>query len=241
MQIRKYLRTVAIVLAAVLCLSASEQKGSVKFGGLPVPGATVTATQGDKKVIAVTDQEGKYVLPDLADGDWTVEIEMQGFQTLKQDVKVAAGAEPLQFEIKMMGFDQIKSIAVAPEPPPPATTTNTAPSGGLPASAVKPPDPKKNAKNAPQPNPNGTSGFQSTQANATVNANAAPANNAAPASDAFAGQSPSDLSSRATDGLLVNGTTNNRRHFALRLERCLRQQSPWSTIAVQRQYRIHAG
>ena len=61
---------------------------------MPVPGATVTASQGDKKVIAVTDQEGKYVLPDLADGDWTVEIEMQGFQTLKQDVKVVAGAEP---------------------------------------------------------------------------------------------------------------------------------------------------
>ena len=209
MRIRNWLRTLAVVIAAVLCLSAGEQKGTVKFGGLPVPGATVTASQGDKKVIAVTDQEGKYVLPDLADGDWTVEIEMQGFQTLKQDVKVVAGAEPQEFEIKMMAFDQIKSVAAAPEPPPPATVANTAPSGGLPASAVKPPDSKKNAKNAPQPNPNGSSGFQRTQANATANANAAPANNSAPASDAFAGQSPSDLSSRATDGLLVNGTTNN--------------------------------
>ena len=73
---------------------------------------------------------------------------------------------------------------------------------------MKPPDSKKNAKNAPQPNPNGSSRLPRAQANATANANAAPANNA-PTSDAFAGQSASDLSSRATDGLLVNGTTNN--------------------------------
>ena len=43
-----------LLSAAVLCFCAlplaraSEYFGQVNFGGLPVPGATLTATQGDK-------------------------------------------------------------------------------------------------------------------------------------------------------------------------------------------------
>ena len=32
------------------------------FGGLPVPGATVTASRGAEQVVTVTDQQGSYRL-----------------------------------------------------------------------------------------------------------------------------------------------------------------------------------
>ena len=43
-----------IALLFVLVLSAAEHKGEVKFGGLSVPGATVTAIQGDRSLVAIT-------------------------------------------------------------------------------------------------------------------------------------------------------------------------------------------
>jgi hypothetical protein len=52
-----------IVLAPIApssLASAPEYHGQVTFGGFPVPGATVTATQGTNKVATVTDQEGIY-------------------------------------------------------------------------------------------------------------------------------------------------------------------------------------
>ncbi|HYL95381.1 MAG TPA: hypothetical protein VET69_06210, partial [Terriglobales bacterium] len=41
-------------------LAASEHHGVVKSGGLPLPGATIRATQGDKKFITTTDDQGAY-------------------------------------------------------------------------------------------------------------------------------------------------------------------------------------
>ena len=52
-------------------LMASEHHGTVKSAGLPVPGATVTATQGDKKFVTTTDENGRYSFPDLTDGLWS--------------------------------------------------------------------------------------------------------------------------------------------------------------------------
>ena len=56
------------LLCATKFALASEYHGEVVFGGEPLPGATVTATQGEKKVAAVTDASGVYSFADLADG-----------------------------------------------------------------------------------------------------------------------------------------------------------------------------
>ena len=48
--------------------SASEYHGRVMYGGVPVPGATVTVTEGTKQLSTVTDGQGVYEFPDLADG-----------------------------------------------------------------------------------------------------------------------------------------------------------------------------
>ena len=73
-------------------LAATEHRGVVKFGGLPVPGVTVTASQGDKKLTAVTDDQGVYTFPNLSDGLWNIQVEMQCFETIKREIAVAPDA-----------------------------------------------------------------------------------------------------------------------------------------------------
>ena len=83
----KYGVAVALLVlgAAVLPLLGSEHHGTVKFGGLPLPGATVTAKpmnakEGDKTFSAISDLEGRYSFPDLPDGVWTIQVEMPLFR-----------------------------------------------------------------------------------------------------------------------------------------------------------------
>src|SRR5258708_7316869 len=114
-------KRILILLLAVsitVSLVASEQRGLVKFGGLPLPGATVTATQGDKKLIAVTDQRGIYTFKDLPDGAWTLQVEMLCFATIKQDLTVNANV-PFSptWDMKLLSFDEIKAAAAAAPPP----------------------------------------------------------------------------------------------------------------------------
>src|SRR5580658_3939271 len=105
--IRGFLRSFVAALMVAVSLVASEQHGEVNFGGLPVPGATVTATQGEKKFTAVTGPQGAYSFPDLADGVWTIQVEMLGFSTVKGDVTIGPEAQPSTWELKMLPLDQI--------------------------------------------------------------------------------------------------------------------------------------
>jgi trimeric autotransporter adhesin len=120
----------------VVNLAASQEHGVVLFGGLPVPGATVTATQGDKNFTAVTDPQGAYSFPDLADGTWTIQVEMLGFATIKSEIAVPHGAVSAPWELKMLPLEQIHAEAQAlvvrsPKPP-------TPPPQPTPAEAKKP-------------------------------------------------------------------------------------------------------
>ena len=64
----KHLGRLMAACIAVSGLMAAEHHGAVKSGGLPIPGATVTATQSDKKIVTTTDDQGAYEFPELADG-----------------------------------------------------------------------------------------------------------------------------------------------------------------------------
>jgi hypothetical protein len=113
------------VLCAVVSIAksrsaaASQYRGQVTFGGLPLPGATVTATQGAKRLIAITDQNGAYILTDIADGTWTIEVEKLCFSTLRRDVVIAASTVPANWELKLLSLDKISALAQQ------APTTNT--------------------------------------------------------------------------------------------------------------------
>lgn len=106
-----------MALLAVLSMAASEQRGRVAFGGLPVPGATITATQGGQKFGVISDAQGWYSFADLADGTWTVRVEMLCFATIQQDVVVAPGAPASEWKLTLPPFTgQVTPIATpAPE------------------------------------------------------------------------------------------------------------------------------
>jgi hypothetical protein len=89
-------------------------RGQVTFGGLPVPGATVKATWGSKQFATTTDQQGFFSFPDLADGKWTIEVRMTGFAIVKQEVVIGAKAPAGKWELKLLPLDQIKTETSAP-------------------------------------------------------------------------------------------------------------------------------
>lgn len=53
-------RTLIAALAA--SVFAAEHAGVVRFGGQPVPGASVTASRGGEKSTALTDARGEFQL-----------------------------------------------------------------------------------------------------------------------------------------------------------------------------------
>lgn len=181
--------------AAVLPLLGSEHHGTVKFGGLPLPGASVTAKQNDKSFSAITNIEGVYSFPDLPDGVWTIQVEMPLFAPLQQEVMVAAGTAAADWDLKLLPADQIATIVT----PAPARLQVSE----TPAPAATPAKPARKGKEPPAPT-NTATAFQRTdlKANANNDAPAPPADNAAP-------QDASAASQRAADGLLINGSVNN--------------------------------
>ncbi len=152
----------ALQLAAFACLvasaPASEYRGQVTFDGIPVPGATVTATAPAKKFAAITDLAGSYTFPDLADGAWSIEVQMMGFAPIRREVNVATGALPAKWELEMLAAGEIKA-ALETAPPPAGVVQSPR------ADTRKPVPPKETADD--------------------------------------------DLSQRAADGLLINGSMRN--------------------------------
>jgi hypothetical protein len=107
-------------LAAATIASATEYRGTVTFSSLPVPGATVTATQGATKLTAVTDANGTYTFQDLKDGSWTIEVQKLCFTTIKQDVVIAPNIPAATWELKLLPLDEIKAQAMLQTPAPTA-------------------------------------------------------------------------------------------------------------------------
>lgn len=101
--------TLLVLLAASSAAIASEYHGLVTSGGLPVPGATVTVTQGTKKFAAVTDMQGFYSFPALADGSATVDIEMTGYAQIKQQVAIAPNIATGKWELQLLSLEQIRA------------------------------------------------------------------------------------------------------------------------------------
>src|ERR1035437_7351846 len=98
----KHLGRLMAACVAVSGLMAAEHHGVVKSGGLPIPGVTITATQADKKTVTTTDDQGAYSFPELADGTWTIEVEMMGFARIARDVGIASDAPPADWDLKLL-------------------------------------------------------------------------------------------------------------------------------------------
>ena len=107
-------------LTAATMAAASEYRGTVTFNGLPVPGATVTATLGTTTLSAVTDGNGFFSFADLKDGSWAIEVQKLFFTSAKQEVVIAPNLPPAAWELKMMPLNQIRTQATAQTPAPAA-------------------------------------------------------------------------------------------------------------------------
>jgi hypothetical protein len=191
-----------------------------------MPGVTVTATQGDKKVVAVTDSTGAYSFPDLADGVWKVTVEMLTFAPATKDIGVAPNAPPAEWDLKLLSMDEIKSsIQTAPPAAAPSTATPTAaatatgtaaPAAGATgqpaaqtasaAPAAPPAKGKKPAKGTAAP-ATPQAGFQRTEVNAS-------ADSAGATGGAAASAPPPSIASTAdatqsADAFVVNGSSSN--------------------------------
>lgn len=90
-------------LATQMCAQTSvTAKGVVKFGSQPVPGATVIATEGQRRAVTTTDENGAYEIPDLAPGTYSLEVQMFGFETARKQVQLsAAGLQPTEWSLEL--------------------------------------------------------------------------------------------------------------------------------------------
>lgn len=136
-------RTLGRLVAVCLTISsmlASEHRGVVKSGGMPIPGATVTATKGDKKVTTTTDDQGAYTFSNLEDGVWNVEVDMLGFGKRTLEIGVAPNAPAALWDLKVLTPAELKAALAAPAAAPTPTTT-----------AAAAPKPAESPKETPKP------------------------------------------------------------------------------------------
>ena len=113
-----FLLVLLLTLGVRAGVAASEYHGKVTLAGVPIPGATVTATLGDKTFTTITDKEGIYRFPALTDGVWQVKVAMVGFETATREVTIpppAEGAPPVS-ELVLLPIEKIVGQLPAPRP-----------------------------------------------------------------------------------------------------------------------------
>src|ERR1700744_1313666 len=94
-------------LCVLTAAFAREYHGIVTFGGFPVPGETITATQGANTHTAVSDPGGLYPFDDLPDGSWTIDVEMQCFQTIHTQITIAPDTPAGKWELALLAANQL--------------------------------------------------------------------------------------------------------------------------------------
>jgi len=185
----RHLVLVAAWLACSALAGASPYRGVVTFGGLPLPGATVTASQGTTTLTAVSDENGGFQFDDLGDGKWTIDIQMQTFAPVHADVTIAPNLPAAAYELKLLSPDRIQASAQTAKP-----TVEATPAAATTAQQTQPGQPgqqPQQSQTAQQPQ--GKKPAQSNgQAGAPAEIPKAPEEN-----------------EQSADGFLVQGSVNN--------------------------------
>ena len=82
-------------------LWAVQQSGTVRSGGLAIPGATVTASQGEQKIVTTTDDAGQYTFNNLPAGAWTLQVEIFGFTQSRREVTIDDKPSTLDWTLEL--------------------------------------------------------------------------------------------------------------------------------------------
>jgi hypothetical protein len=121
--------TAVVFLLLTGTVFAADHVGRVTLpSGAAVPGARVTATQGSSTLVTTTDTQGGYRFAGIADGTWTIQVEMVGLSVQRREVAIAAGAAVTEWQLSMLPFAEItRGIPVPPPAPPQDPARRTAP------------------------------------------------------------------------------------------------------------------
>ena len=171
------------LLLSVATLGASDHTGKVTLTGVSIPGAIVTAKQGDKTLSTITDQGGVYRFTGLADGVWTMSVSMVGFETMTREITLPSEAEGV-WELTLLPIEKIVGVLPTPKPVPAATASATNGSQSRNQDRTAPATPQQ--------------GFQRAGVNQVSTPPPAPANDEPPADP-----------TGAAAGLLINGSVIN--------------------------------
>src|SRR5215469_13715900 len=142
---------VCLVLAAQM-LWAAEYHGRVRYGGVAVPGATVTLTQGSTELTTVTDSQGLYEFPDVAAGDWKISIELRGFTPMHGSVAIGTTNEQGEWTLQMLDMKDLLSMAQTEPAVTAPLKTREKDEPKQTAKSEKPDEPVPQAPQAQQPN-----------------------------------------------------------------------------------------
>src|SRR5688572_11565439 len=128
---RQWIWVLALVLATV-GVSTAQETTSGSIGGEvldnqggAVPGATVTITSNQGTRTAVTDANGRFYVPFLTPGIYSVKVELTGFTPVEQkDIQVRLGQRlDLPFTLGVGGIQEV--VEVVGSAPVIDTTTTT--------------------------------------------------------------------------------------------------------------------
>src|SRR5581483_8313947 len=176
--------------------------GVVRSAGLPIPGATVTATMGATRLVTATDELGQYAFDHVPAGHWTVNADMPAFTPVGRDVEVAGA--PVAVDL---------NLAVAVAPP-----ASGAPAGVNPRTAT-PSNRPRNASAA------GAGAFRNLTLNQSIDAEAVAATQSTPAATTNTADANESF---LISGTLDRGLQQSQQPDALRQAQAwdLQQQNP---------------
>jgi hypothetical protein len=110
----KWLLRAFLTLLISSTLFASEHYGYVRSGKKAIPGATVTASLDQRKLVTTTDESGMYVF-DLPEwGKWVFQAEMFGFSPAREERTLIGGSSVLDFDLELQAGGVAETPATAP-------------------------------------------------------------------------------------------------------------------------------
>jgi len=170
--------TVLLALASAR-LFAAGHSGRVMFGDVPVPGATVVASRGDRQHVTVTDEQGAFTFADLEDGVWTIRVEMLAFASSTREIAIGPGTPPSVWTLTLKSLDELTAgqpVSAATPVTASVATPRAIASGGprpAPAASATPAAAKPSPAAAPEETPADAAAADGFVINGSVNNGAA--------------------------------------------------------------------
>lgn len=201
----RFALALASQLLGVVSLAAADHRGAVRFGGLPLPGATITASQGNTRFTSVSDSQGVYSFLNVPDGVWTLRVEMSCFTPIVREVDITPNVPALEWDMSLLPPDQLQAIVVLPPAAAPASTVTEGrpqPDTRTAATAVVLNSPSTDTRSrgmGARTEP--PAGFQRTTLEPAMDAGGIASEDQARSAD--------DLTQEPSEALLINGSVND--------------------------------